>query len=134
MKVVVYTRGIVYTDDDINKAIQQETSDEEIQFMRQTQYGTKDNRFFIVYFKNANYRHIKYVPESKSYQVTAERRGNTLDWWMKGKQMKSVVLDNEVSQIDAEIEHYQRKHPDKVMTEEEIETMKEHLSRINDYD
>jgi hypothetical protein len=150
IKVLVYPRGIYYSDLDIERVRKQyevESSgleekeleahfairDDDILNMKLTQSKTKDERFFTVIFKNGNYRNIKYSHQTKSYYVSADRMGDRLEWAMGGKQMRTIVQDNTADQINAEIEHYMRQHPEEVMTEEDIESMRTHLSSINDY-
>ena len=135
-KVVVYPRGLIYSDDDIAKAVQQngiDIDDDEIQSMIQTQSNTKDDRYFVIYFKNGNYRHIKYIPKFKTYQVAADRIGDKLEWSMGGKQMKTIDGGDEERLITAEIQRYQRQNPELVLSEDDIELLKKHLEAV-DYD
>ena len=112
-KVVVYPLGKVASDEQIQKVIQkyeeeinsteEEFKDviryarnEDVEYLRSTQKNTKDSRFFTVWFKNGNYRHIKYSKKDNTYKITSERIGDVLDWWMGGKKMKSITLEEEL--------------------------------------
>jgi len=130
-KVVVYPRGQIYNDKAIEAAMSKydlNGSDAEVQYMRQTQNNTKDDRFFIVHFKNGNYRYIKYCPDAKTYQVTMDRVGGTVDWWQNGIKMKPLVRENSASQIQAGIDKYREVHPDTTKSNEEIDAMIRFLS------
>lgn len=143
-KVVVFPRGRVYSNDDIEKVrhtyeleakglsdqeqeAHQTVRDVEIEAMRSTQTNTKEDRFFTVYFKNGNYRNIKYSPITKTYHVSADRMGDRLEWSMNGKAMKPIDVGDEARLINSEIAQYQKANPNLNLTDDHIEGLRRYL-------
>ena len=141
-KVLVYPKGRVYSDYDIEKVMHQYSlesdglsaealaalnaiRDIEIQNMKISQNNTTANRYFSVYFKNNNYRDIKYSHESNSYYVSANRAGDMLEWTMGGKPMKPIDGGAEKRLIDAEILHYKHNNPE--LSDDDIESYRLYL-------
>lgn len=111
-QILVYPRGSVFSDEQIEQKERdyeikiKSASDSEkhilkhektidLDGMRQSQQNTKDDRFFVVRFKNGNYRTIKYDKKQQAYRVTSELINDKLNWWMGNKEMAPIFREEE---------------------------------------
>ena len=144
-KVIVYPRGDVATDeqidelnqrfetkisgsDDLHKDMYREMRDTALKQMRNSQKNTKADRYFEIHFRNNNFRRIHYSKERKTYEVSFDRTGNIFNWTMFGKQMPTIVRESESEQIHAEVEYFRKSHPE--MTSEQATNMERALQEV----
>ena len=134
-KVIVYPRGNRASDDQIEKMKLEfdakiNSSDDltrdilcyerevTVDNMLNSQRNTTADRYFEIYFKNGNFRRIKYCKENSTFVVSFDRLGNTINWSSRGMHMKSIVLDDDKQLIKTEVELYKKNLPDLNMTQE----------------